>query len=125
MAKPMKGSAEESYARATLWLGLSGAIVIALTVLGFVGHGKQDDPVPSTPSATVSPQIGSQGGLWDRFPQECKVEGQIATECLEAFSLTEREAMRCLTEDGNQDGIPCIWINPRTGTLWYNDGSNR
>jgi hypothetical protein len=29
----------------------------------------------------------------------------------------------CEFEDGNVDGLPCIWTSPRTGEQYYNDGS--
>lgn len=30
----------------------------------------------------------------------------------------------CQHEDGNPDGMPCLWTSPRTGIAYYNDGSN-
>lgn len=30
----------------------------------------------------------------------------------------------CQFEDGNPDGLPCMWTSPRTGLAYYNDGSN-
>lgn len=32
--------------------------------------------------------------------------------------------VRCQYEDGNPDGLPCVWTDPDTGDLYYNDGSN-
>ena len=30
----------------------------------------------------------------------------------------------CKFEDGNPDGLPCIWTSPRTGQQYYNDSAN-
>lgn len=124
--KPMQGSAEESYARANFWLGVTGVIVIVLFVTGLVSIGGHDaEPLIPTPTVSNTTAVipGIQEGAWAKIPQECKVVGIIAPECLEALSLDEREALRCQHEDGNPDGSPCIWINPRTGALVYSDSS--
>jgi hypothetical protein len=31
---------------------------------------------------------------------------------------------RCAYEDGNPDGAPCVWVDPDTGNVFYNDGGN-
>ena len=30
----------------------------------------------------------------------------------------------CAFEDGNTDGLPCMWTDPDTGTAYYVDSSN-
>lgn len=38
----------------------------------------------------------------------------VAVECLE-------RAPRCPYEDGDPSGWPCLWVNPRTGLVWFID----
>ena len=93
---------------------LIGALMIGL-LFALIGRGPSK---PAIPTPTVS-NVTAQPGVWDRMAPGCKVEGMIATECLEPFTLSEREAMRCENEDGNLDHQPCIWIDPHTGWLYY------
>ncbi|WP_131588735.1 hypothetical protein [Mycolicibacterium phlei] len=39
-------------------------------------------------------------------------------------SPTTAAVPACIYEDGNPDGLPCIWVDPDTGAQYYNDGSN-
>lgn len=124
MAKPLGGSAEESYARANFWLGVTGVIVIVLFVTGLISIGGHDvEPLIPTPTVSnTTVQGAGQQGVWERFPQTCRFLGEeISPDCLEGYSLAEREAMRCKHEDGNPDGSECIWINPRTGLIYWSD----
>lgn len=120
--REVRGSAAESYARANLWFGLAGAILIALVVFGLVPRDKEESPAPTT---STSVRQGVQEPLWLKIPAECRVVGPIAPECLEGLTTGERDALTCQYEDGNADGTPCVWVRPGDGLLWVDSAQYR
>jgi hypothetical protein len=43
---------------------------------------------------------------------------------LQQIVCVDLELPACQYEDGNPDGMPCLWTSPRTGIAYYNDGGN-
>lgn len=105
-----------------LWMGAGLAVVIALSD-GFGNDTVEPVPTWSAGVTTESPRaVIEQPGV--NLPNECKKAGPIPITCLDGLTLQEREAIQCEEEDGNPDGTPCIFIDPDTRDLYYNDGSN-
>lgn len=54
-----------------------------------------------------------------------------ATAAFAAMLLASPEARAddelpppCQFEDGNRDGLPCLWLDDDTGEVWYVDSTN-
>lgn len=121
---PVGGSAEESYRNAGLWFGVMGAILIALVVLGLVPSRDDKPSTPKVPGASESIISGTQNGVWDKIPAECKTElapvGTVAGCSFERLTADELDLITCASEDGPG---PCFWTDRPTGQIWYVAGS--
>lgn len=115
------GSSEASYARALFWLAITGVVLIALYVCGFVGKGKQD-PEPH-PSASVVASLGggTQQSILDSLPARCKVQGvPLADDCIDFVPADMRGVVSCANEDGNNvKGQLCLWMDPQTRKIFF------
>lgn len=87
---------------ATMLIGAQLTVAASFGLSGLIGwHGTaQAEPAPSSDQTSVvrgddvNPNI-----VWVRMPY-------------------------CAYEDGNPDARPCLWVSPRTGAGYINDGHN-
>lgn len=99
------------------WLGIGGAMIIALFAVLSCNDKDRKPPIP-TPSVTAM-QTGQQGPQVPHGGQDarCTTPGPIGADCLP--QLTSQGVMACEEEDGRPDGKPCVWADPLTGQLHY------
>lgn len=105
-------------------LGVVGAMIFGLFVWVLTAGPPGEPMIPTPTVSDVTVSASGQSGAWARFPQACRYHGEpISPDCLDGYSLQEREAMACENEDQGQDGTPdqapCLWVDPSTGDLWY------
>lgn len=75
--------------------------------------------------------IGNETATWRRAPQPSQdavqppdgQESELGHSGAVEASPWRSGLPRCLHEDGNPDGRPCLWVDPRTGEIGYRSSS--